>query len=65
MPSLYEIFRVSSQPSSEVEAKKEKAKQKGSMQKLGAFLASRNPATLDASLFDSTEGSDDRKRKRK
>ncbi|XP_059651389.1 origin of replication complex subunit 5 isoform X2 [Cornus florida] len=32
---------------------------------LSAFLASRNPATLDASLFDSTGGSDNRKRKRK
>ncbi|KAF8407554.1 hypothetical protein HHK36_006688 [Tetracentron sinense] len=30
-----------------------------------AFLASRNPATLDASLFDSTGGSDNRKRMRK
>lgn len=30
-----------------------------------AFLASRNPATLDAALFDSTGGSDNRKRKRK
>lgn len=32
---------------------------------LSAFLASRNPPTLDASLFDSTGGSDNRKRKRK
>ncbi|KAL2233877.1 UNVERIFIED_CONTAM: Origin of replication complex subunit 5 [Sesamum indicum] len=32
---------------------------------ISAFLASRNPATLDASLFDSTGGSDNRKRKRK
>ncbi|XP_050204058.1 origin of replication complex subunit 5 [Mercurialis annua] len=32
---------------------------------LSAFLASRNPATLDASMFDSTGGSDSRKRKRK
>ncbi|KAI4355092.1 hypothetical protein L6164_003898 [Bauhinia variegata] len=32
---------------------------------LSAFLASRNPATLDASFFDSTGGSDNRKRKRK
>ncbi|KAG8391845.1 hypothetical protein BUALT_Bualt01G0229300 [Buddleja alternifolia] len=32
---------------------------------ISAFLASRNPATLDASLFDSTGGSDIRKRKRK
>ncbi|KAL9176212.1 hypothetical protein ABFS82_02G164700 [Erythranthe guttata] len=30
-----------------------------------AFLASRNPATLDASLFDSTGGCDNRKKKRK
>ncbi|XP_055819908.1 origin of replication complex subunit 5-like [Solanum dulcamara] len=30
-----------------------------------AFLASRNPATLDASLFDSTGGSSNQKRKRK
>ncbi|XWS77013.1 hypothetical protein CRYUN_Cryun01aG0227300 [Craigia yunnanensis] len=32
---------------------------------ISAFLASRNPATLDASLFDSTGVSDSRKRKRK
>ncbi|KAG8061068.1 hypothetical protein GUJ93_ZPchr0003g16704 [Zizania palustris] len=32
---------------------------------LSAFLSSRNPATLDAALFDSTGGSDNRKRKRK
>ncbi|KAL5988177.1 Origin recognition complex subunit 5 [Asimina triloba] len=32
---------------------------------ISAFLASRNPATLDAALFDSTGGSDNRKRKRK
>lgn len=32
---------------------------------ISAFLASRNPATLDASLFDSTGGSANRKRKRK
>lgn len=32
---------------------------------ISAFLASRNPATLDASLFDSTGGCDNRKRKRK
>ncbi|KAF2282603.1 hypothetical protein GH714_043232 [Hevea brasiliensis] len=32
---------------------------------ISAFLASRNPATLDASLFDSTAGSDSHKRKRK
>lgn len=32
---------------------------------LSAFLASRNPATLDAALFDSTGGSNNRKRKRK
>lgn len=32
---------------------------------ISAFLASRNPATLDASLFDSTGGLDSRKRKRK
>ncbi|XP_015959703.1 origin of replication complex subunit 5-like [Arachis duranensis] len=32
---------------------------------ISAFLASRNPATLDASLFDSKGGSDNRKRKRK
>ncbi|KAJ0051927.1 hypothetical protein Pint_00449 [Pistacia integerrima] len=31
---------------------------------ISAFLASRNPATLDASLFDSTGGSNSRKRKR-
>lgn len=30
-----------------------------------AFLASRNPATLDASMFDSTGGSNNQKRKRK
>ncbi|KAK7394756.1 hypothetical protein VNO78_15294 [Psophocarpus tetragonolobus] len=32
---------------------------------ISAFLASRNPATLDASLFDSKGGCDNRKRKRK
>ncbi|KAJ4952019.1 hypothetical protein NE237_028851 [Protea cynaroides] len=32
---------------------------------ISAFLASRNRATLDASLFDSTGGSDSRKRRRK
>ncbi|CAN8230005.1 unnamed protein product [Cochlearia groenlandica] len=32
---------------------------------IAAFLASRNPATLDASMFDSTGGMDNRKRKRK
>lgn len=32
---------------------------------ISAFLASRNPATLDASLFDSTGGFNSRKRKRK
>ncbi|KAL1546270.1 Origin recognition complex subunit 5 [Salvia divinorum] len=32
---------------------------------ISAFLASRNPATLDASLFDSTGGTDNRKKKRK
>ncbi|KAH9731908.1 Origin of replication complex subunit 5 [Citrus sinensis] len=32
---------------------------------VSAFLASRNPATLDASLFDTTGVSDSRKRKRK
>ena len=84
--SMNEIFKVSSQPSSEAGDTKE-AKQKSGAKKLGnfevidqldlhmstsakyllisAFLASRNPATLDASLFDSTGGSDNRKRKRK
>ncbi|KAH0912274.1 hypothetical protein HID58_035595, partial [Brassica napus] len=32
---------------------------------IAVFLASRNPATLDASMFDSTGGMDNRKRKRK
>ncbi|KAG9155867.1 hypothetical protein Leryth_004128 [Lithospermum erythrorhizon] len=32
---------------------------------ISAFLASRNPATLDASLFDSTGGLNNQKRKRK
>ncbi|XP_071717423.1 origin of replication complex subunit 5 [Rutidosis leptorrhynchoides] len=32
---------------------------------ISAFLASRNPATLDASLFDSTGGSANQRRKRK
>ncbi|CAM8974463.1 unnamed protein product [Rhodiola kirilowii] len=32
---------------------------------ISAFLASRNPATLDASLFDSTGGLDSRKKRRK
>ncbi|XP_058222471.1 origin of replication complex subunit 5 isoform X2 [Rhododendron vialii] len=87
MPSLNEVFRVSSKPSSEGKVNKEKAKRKGIAQRFGgsppfdelefhmstsakyllisAFLASRNPATLDASMFDSTGGSDNRKRKRK
>ncbi|KAF7137405.1 hypothetical protein RHSIM_Rhsim07G0013900 [Rhododendron simsii] len=87
MPSLNEVFRVSSKPSSEGKVNKEKAKRKGIVQRFGvsppfdelefhmstsakyllisAFLASRNPATLDASMFDSTGGSDNRKRKRK
>lgn len=84
-PSMNEIFKVSSQPSTEIGSTKE-AKRKSSTKKSGlevtdqldlhmstsakyllisAFLASRNPATLDASLFDSTGGSDNRKRKRK
>ncbi|PON92102.1 Origin recognition complex, subunit [Trema orientale] len=84
-PSMNEIFKVSSQPSTDIGATKE-AKRKSSSKKSGleitdqldlhmstsakyllisAFLASRNPATLDASLFDSTGGSDSRKRKRK
>lgn len=84
-PSLNEIFKVSTPPSTEVEAMERKPK--GSTRKSGgyevvdqldfhmstsakyllisAFLASRNPATLDASLFDSTGGSNNRKRKRK
>lgn len=84
--SMNDIFRVSSQPSTEFGATKE-AKRKSGTKKSGgsedidqldlhmstsakylllsAFLASRNPATLDASLFDSTGGSDNRKRKRK
>ncbi|PRQ58132.1 putative origin recognition complex, subunit 5, P-loop containing nucleoside triphosphate hydrolase [Rosa chinensis] len=84
-PALNEIFKVSTQPSTEVEARERKPK--GSTRKSGgyevvdqldfhmstsakyllisAFLASRNPATLDASLFDSTGGSNNRKRKRK
>lgn len=32
---------------------------------ISSFLASRNPATLDATLFDSTGGADNRKHKRK
>lgn len=32
---------------------------------ISAFLASRNPATLDASFFDSTAGSANQKKKRK
>ncbi|XP_073104820.1 origin of replication complex subunit 5 isoform X2 [Elaeis guineensis] len=32
---------------------------------ISAFLASRNPATLDAALFDSTGGSNNRKQKKK
>ncbi|CAL2241773.1 unnamed protein product [Prunus armeniaca] len=83
-PSLNEIFKVSSHPSTEVEVRETKGK--GSTRKFGdcevdqldfhmptsakyllisAFLASRNPATLDASLFDSTGGSNSRKRRRK
>jgi origin recognition complex subunit 5 len=84
-PSLNEVFKVSSQPSTEVKSNRE-IKQKGSRRKSGfeeideldfhmstsakyllisAFLASRNPATLDASLFDPMGGFDSRKRKRK
>lgn len=84
--SLNEIFKVSSQSSTEVQLTGE-IKQKGSRRKSGgceeiselyfhmpasakyllisAFLASRNPATLDASLFDPMGGFDSRKRKRK
>ena len=87
MPSLNEVFKIASRPSSEGESNKEKANRQGSTQRLrgcpaideidfhmstsakclliSVFLASRNPATLDASLFDSTGGSDNRKRKRK
>lgn len=32
---------------------------------LSAFLASRNPPTLDSAMFDSTGGSGNQKRKRK
>ncbi|XP_057497414.1 origin of replication complex subunit 5-like [Actinidia eriantha] len=86
MPSLNEVFKISSRPSSEGESNKEKANRQGCTQRLrgcpaideidlhmstsakylliSAFLASRNPATLDASLFDSTGGSDNRKRKK-
>ncbi|XP_062090356.1 origin of replication complex subunit 5 [Humulus lupulus] len=84
-PAMNEIFKVSSQPSTEVGATRD-TKLKSNTKKsslevthqldlhmstsakyllISAFLASRNPATLDASLFDSTGGSDIRKRKRK
>ncbi|XP_024024052.1 origin of replication complex subunit 5 [Morus notabilis] len=85
-PSMNDIFKVSSQPSTKVGATKEAKWKSGTKRSggfeaidqldlhmstsakyllLSAFLASRNPATLDASLFDSTGGSDNRKRKRK
>lgn len=86
-PSLNEIFRISSVPTSGGSQSKDNNRRKDTLKKLGAceskdemdfhmsisakyllisaFLASRNPATLDASLFDSTGGSDNRKRKRK
>lgn len=85
-PSMNDIFKVSSQPSSKVGATKEARWKSGTKRSggfeaidqldlhmstsakyllLSAFLASRNPATLDASLFDSTGGSDNQKRKRK
>ncbi|KAM6584792.1 hypothetical protein CsatB_011794 [Cannabis sativa] len=81
-PAMNEIFKVSSQTSTEGGATKHKSSSKKSSLEvsdqldlhmstsakyllISAFLASRNPATLDASLFDSTGGSDNRKRKRK
>ncbi|KAL3517175.1 hypothetical protein ACH5RR_024077, partial [Cinchona calisaya] len=82
-PSLNEIFKVSSEPTSGGSLSKDNNKQKDTVKKLGessdeldfhmstsanyllisAFLTSRNPATLDASLFDSTGGSDNLKRR--
>ncbi|KAK7270492.1 hypothetical protein RIF29_23675 [Crotalaria pallida] len=75
--SLNDIFKVSSLTTVESEAcnKLERFEEIGERDFhmstsakylfISAFLASRNPATLDASLFDSKGGSDNRKRKRK
>ncbi|XP_047315767.1 origin of replication complex subunit 5 [Impatiens glandulifera] len=79
-PSLNDVFRIQYRNSTKVETKKSRDKMVGSQSLDGidfhmsisakyllvsAFLASRNPATLDATLFDSTGGSSNRKRKRK
>ncbi|KAI3853494.1 hypothetical protein MKW92_053443 [Papaver armeniacum] len=80
-PALNEIFKVPSHPNSfKIEAIKEKVKRRDAEVTddiefhmpisakyllISAFIASRNPATLDAALFDSTGGGDNRKRKRK
>ncbi|MCL7045010.1 hypothetical protein MKW94_030732 [Papaver nudicaule] len=81
-PALNEIFKVPSHPNSlKMEAIKEKVKRRDAEVTddiefhmpvsakyllISAFLASKNPATLDAALFDSTGGGgDNRKRKRK
>lgn len=80
-PALNEIFKVPAHPNSfKIEAIKGKVKRRdvevtddiefhvpisAKYLLISAFIASRNPATLDAALFDSTGGGDNRKRKRK
>ncbi|KAI3841749.1 hypothetical protein MKW92_000765 [Papaver armeniacum] len=80
-PALNEIFKVPSHSNSfKIEAIKEKVKRRDAEVTddiefhmpisakyllISAFIASRNPATLDAALFDSTGGGDNRKRRRK
>ncbi|CAK9150377.1 unnamed protein product [Ilex paraguariensis] len=80
-PSLNEIFRVEAGHNKDKAKGKGNARKAGVSEAsdevefhmstsakyllISAFLASRNPATLDASLFDPTGGSDNRKRKRK
>lgn len=76
-PAINEIFRVTSLSSNE-NLKRKKSGGSDSIDGLefhmstsakylviSAFLASRNPATLDATWFDSTGGSSNQKKKRK
>ncbi|CAH1447928.1 unnamed protein product [Lactuca virosa] len=76
-PAINEILRVTTM-SSQVNMKKKKSGASDSIDEIefhmstsakylviSAFLASRNPATLDASFFDSTGGPANQKKKRK
>ncbi|KAL7591976.1 hypothetical protein Lser_V15G31587 [Lactuca serriola] len=76
-PAINEILRVTAM-SSQVNMKKKKSGASDSIDEIefhmstsskylviSAFLASRNPATLDASFFDSTGGPANQKKKRK